>query len=640
MKKYPLVLLIFTTFLGIVACREDNPGNSFQKRDDHASRLLEKSKATENIEVKLDLLDSALVSILTPTDTLKPILYDHLIYYYNAKKEHDSAIYFSDLLLQYGLSTGDTLQIAKGYYRKASTYNFKRDYINVLKNTFKAQQFYLLGKDSLNAGKRLHELSIVQDRLGDLPGSQNSAARALSLLETSQDSFYLASTYNTLAITYRRLDDPDEAIEEFNNALRYYNSRNNSLSLLNNLANAYAQKEEFKKSLNIFDSILPLSEDPTIQNRIKSNLYFTRWLYYGANIGDSLKVIMEKRAQEKDLHGLLSSYYQLTRVQEEDSPGEALLNARNYYETALKLNSVTDQIAALDYLVRLAPLKEANRYAREYIRLNDSLMTARDRVKNLFAKIRYDEERKLEEIDELEKLSIQQQLELLKRRNQRNLAIFLGLLILGSAVAIYYFIRQRNKKERIREIHATEARISKKIHDELANDVYNVMTELENLDHSNKRGTVKKLESIYNRTRDISRENTPVTTGSGYREDLQDMLSQSVPQPTTLYLIGLKDISWSKLSTESKIVVHRVLQELMVNMKKHSEASIVRLNFKETSSKLKIIYNDNGKGFSSAELKKGAGLTNVENRIDSIGGSFNFQPETTDGFSAQIVIPF
>lgn len=266
-------------------------------------------------------------------------------------------------------------------------------------------------------------------------------------------------------------------------------------------------------------------------------------------------------------------------------------------------------------------------------------MSARDKVKNLFAKIKYDEERKLEEIDQLEKLSVQQHLEMLRTRNQLNIAILLGILIIGSALALYHFMKQRHKKEKIREIHTTEARISKRIHDELANDVYNVITELENPTSRDKEAILDKLENIYSRTRNISRENIPITTGRDYQEGLHDMLSQSTPVHAKLYLLGFDEIPWSKISQESKIVIHRVLQELMVNMKKHSEAAIVSLIFKEASSKLKITYHDNGKGFSSPNLKKGAGLKNVENRIEAIGGFVNFQPEKSTGFSVQILIP-
>ncbi|WP_424494651.1 sensor histidine kinase [Salinimicrobium sp. GXAS 041] len=129
-------------------------------------------------------------------------------------------------------------------------------------------------------------------------------------------------------------------------------------------------------------------------------------------------------------------------------------------------------------------------------------------------------------------------------------------------------------------------------------------------------------------------------TGVNFKDDLHNMLSQSVPKDVKLYLVGYDSISWLEISSESKIVLHRILQELMVNMKKHSNASMVSLNFQEQSSILQVNYNDNGRGFSSTELKNGNGLKNVENRIVSIGGSFNFPIEKSTGISIQLLIPF
>ena len=50
--------------------------------------------------------------------------------------------------------------------------------------------------------------------------------------------------------------------------------------------------------------------------------------------------------------------------------------------------------------------------------------------------------------------------------------------------------------------------------------------------------------------------------------------------------------------------------------------------------------NDNGIGLQVNTLKKGKGLENVENRMESIGGSFKFQTGNHGGFSVELIIPF
>ena len=65
---------------------------------------------------------------------------------------------------------------------------------------------------------------------------------------------------------------------------------------------------------------------------------------------------------------------------------------------------------------------------------------------------------------------------------------------------------------------------------------------------------------------------------------------------TNIILNDLDTISWNNIDRNKKITVYRVLQELLVNMKKHSNATLVGINFKETDKNIIINYTDNGKG--------------------------------------------
>lgn len=631
-------LLLFSLLL--MACSENNSSpDKTLPGSDRAVQLFNEAQAVEDVDEKLRLLSKASKEITSPEDTLLTNILDFQIYYHDVNKAYDSAIYYANVMIKNAENLGDTAVIAHGYYRRARSSLYKEKHLDVLNDMYQAQRYYLLAGDSVSAGKRLVELGIAQKRLGDLPESQNSQIRALSLLKNSGDSIYLSRIYNNLAITYRQLKDPDEAIDEYSNALKFAISRKDSLSIFNNIANAYLEKKDYSQSLKILDSILPFALEKGTINRIKDNYYFALWLDHKANVEDSLKAVFQSRREENDLSGLLSSQNHLTVVNLKNDPGEALSFARDYYQTAQQLNNLSEEMEALNFLIRLAPPMENKKYAIEYLHLSDSLLHARDRVKNLFAKIKYDEEQKLEEIAGLEKLTINQRLELLQERNRRNFAGLLGLLLLAAALFLYYYLMQRHRKDTVRKIHATEARISKRLHDELANDIYNVMTQMENPVASHKESVLSKLESIYFRTRNISRENTPVDTGPGYGEELHYMLSHSTSPQSRLFLTGFQDINWEKINSEAKIIIYRSLQELMINMKKHSKASIIGLNFKMTGSKIHITYSDNGIGFSPEDFKKGSGLQNVENRIVSIAGAFNFHSAKEKGFSANILIP-
>lgn len=72
------------------------------------------------------------------------------------------------------------------------------------------------------------------------------------------------------------------------------------------------------------------------------------------------------------------------------------------------------------------------------------------------------------------------------------------------------------------------------------------------------------------------------------------------------------------------IAVFRVLQELISNSLKHSNAQVITLHINSFDDLLNIVYEDNGKGFSWEIANKGLGLYNIESRIQSINGQLRF----------------
>ncbi|QED39014.1 hypothetical protein FK178_15380 [Antarcticibacterium arcticum] len=314
--------------------------------------------------------------------------------------------------------------------------------------------------------------------------------------------------------------------------------------------------------------------------------------------------------------------------------------ARDYAEKQLEIakayGNSNGRQTALKQLIGLAPAPRRATYAEEYVRLSDSLGDAALKAQNTFAKIRFDEERKEEEISNLTTRNELQELQSRQMRTRWFTSLLVALLlILGLSFLIYYF-RQRHKKEKIREVHNTESRISKVIHDELANDIFNVMSSLDNVAPE---PVIDKLEKIYLRTRDLSRENSDIDTGPEFINSLVATLSVNTPSHTRLILKGENSVNWQKIAPEKKMVLYRVLQELMVNMKKHSGAKHVAISFAETPKSLEINYSDTGTGFTAEGLKKGNGLRNVENRLASVNGKIMFAAEADRGLKAGIQIP-
>lgn len=102
---------------------------------------------------------------------------------------------------------------------------------------------------------------------------------------------------------------------------------------------------------------------------------------------------------------------------------------------------------------------------------------------------------------------------------------------------------------------------------------------------------------------------------------------------------GFDSFNWSLLKEHKKIALYRILQELLVNMKKHSQCSLVAISFKKMDNKIQVVYTDNGIGFSSDKVIIKNGLLNVENRIKAIKGTIIFDTASGKGFKVSMSFP-
>ena len=260
-------------------------------------------------------------------------------------------------------------------------------------------------------------------------------------------------------------------------------------------------------------------------------------------------------------------------------------------------------------------------------------------MKNQFAKIKYDSKK---EKDENIKLKEQKILLLEQEKNKNLLFYFIVTIGFLTTLFITYFLVAKNKREKIQTSYNTEIRIAKKLHDELANDVYHAMTFAETQDLStsqNKEILLTNLDTIYSRTRNISKENSTIETGSNFISTLKELIASFNTNEVNILVNGIDSIPWTKIENNKKIIIYRVLQELLVNMKKHSQCNLAVITFKKNEDKLQIDYTDNGLGAVLDKKNKRNGLQNVENRILSINGTINFDTKSHKGFKTSFALP-
>lgn len=512
----------------------------------------------------------------------------------------------------------------------------------------KAKLLFETLKDSANIGFLLIEMGKIQQVNGDYYGSKETVTEALPFVK--KNDIYKATINNTLGIADKELSLYNDAILYYKRAAEDYKNPLDRQAPLNNIATVYIQQKKYGDAISILESLLKslLSKQlkdkaqPSDKSIILDNLGYAYFKKGQEEKGFSLmNEGLQIRKATKDTYGSIESYLHLADYYSKKDLQKSDENAHAAYAIATKLNSVDERLEALQILISNDNSPKTNKYVQHYFSLNDSIIKVRNNFKNKFAKIKYDSQK---EKDENEKLRLEKAENQLSLQRDKYLKIvfaivFVFLLIL-ILILIRYF-RNKNKAIEFKTSYNTETRIAKKIHDELANDVFQVIafTESQPLaKERTKEDLLQKLDDIYGRVRGISKENNRIDTGAHFTKSIKDMLSTYQTNARNVMVTNLESIDWDHIDDVKKITISRILQELMVNMKKHSHANLVVLKFESDQKSIFINYMDNGVGCENDKISKN-GLTNMESRILAVKGTIEFDTQHDKGFRARIAMP-
>src|SRR5690606_5404823 len=365
--------------------------------------------------------------------------------------------------------------------------------------------------------------------------------------------------------------------------------------------------------------------DPKEYARVLTNSAVAKWQASKRyNPVPGLRSALSIREKASDLWGQNSSYAWLSDYYKDTKSDSSLYYAYKQYAMANVINSADDEIKALERLIKVGPSDSIISYFNQYKILNDSIQQARAAAKNQFALIRYEVEKNKADNLRLEKENAEKQNRLVRQRAITGASIFLLILVVGGGTLWYKRRKQRLELEAQNKVKETQLNLSKKVHDVVANDIYRVMTEVEYKDDLDREGLLDKLEVIYNQSRDISHnvDQLPVIEVP-YNEQISALLRSFATDHRRVSIAGNDAEQWADISKRVKNEVKYVLQELMVNMKKHSQAEQVVVRFEKSDRQLKIFYKDNGIGIPKVK-SEGKGLTNTVSRIENLGGEIIF----------------
>jgi len=205
-------------------------------------------------------------------------------------------------------------------------------------------------------------------------------------------------------------------------------------------------------------------------------------------------------------------------------------------------------------------------------------------------------------------------------------------------------------KNRQAAVIAERNRISRDMHDTLAQGFTGVIVQLEAAEDANLRGFPKEADKHLNRARELAREslNEARRLVSALRPQALDKMSFG----DALQDLLTKMTTGTDLKTDFTIMgepqplppkwednLFRIAQEILTNTLRHAQATSFNVTLAFASGEVRLDVCDDGRGFDPSLKGDGYGLLGVVERVKGMGGQFAVHSAIGQGTAILIVLP-
>lgn len=551
------------------------------------------------------------------------------------------------------LRNNDSTLLAKFYHFKAlqNKLNYKNDsafyYYHESKNISKKIN------DSLAVGRRLLSIAVIQRNAKDFLGSEISAIEALQYLEPIKSYKYLNATYNNLGLASGELNQKKEALYYFNKAIKINDLNENNgekLYTINNIGLLYQKQnkhqkaiEFFKKGL-LFDSIK--QKHPDQYSLLSENLTYSNFsLGNTKSTLDEYKSLLKFRDSLNDFKELSTTHLNISNFyQTQKESNKAKFHANKALAYAKQTHNNKRWLEALENLSVLTTGKQSREYLQEYIQLNDSLIEKERQLKNQFAKIRYETDKKEKENGLLKTENEKIEAEITYQKQQTTigwLLFIVSLLALGSSI-LFFLVRRRrliyqNQLQKAQAREKERQQIAKSLHDEVAGDLRLLHQKLQK---SQLLEEAQKLNEVKDNVRNLSHKLSSVSFKKvSFKDQVINLVSDYFEPNFRIIVTGINDQEWDEVNTSIKRLLYLSIRESIQNCKKYAQASKTTIHFSIHKKNVFLSIEDNGVGFDTNSTKKGIGLQNLEERLEELNGTLTIESEPNNGTKTYIQIP-
>jgi signal transduction histidine kinase len=647
MHKKNLFLLFFISISAF------SQNIDFEKSKDSITLLLQEYKNTNSAKLSERAF---LLAEKTQNDSLIKRTYINFGYRSYLNKDLTNLALAQKKLLQLFKKKNDSFALAKHYHFKGM--HFKMQYKSDSSFYYynKSKDISILLKDSLEVGKRFLFMAILQCRERDYLGSENSIINGVRYLEPLNDKKNLDNLYRQLGLVLTITDRQEEARKCYYKAFEIHKSEFEGIEnfeytfLYNYLAKTYESEgnnikalEYYKKSLSL-DSLI--YKTPITYNSVLEGFSYNNFKLGNKKLAlKGYLEVLKLRKDQKDKRGLVFSHSLLGEIYASNQQQKkAIYHTKKGLALAKEINLSERILENLFLLSKLVKGEKGRQYLQEHFILNDSLFKRERSLKNQFAKIRYETEKKDKENAGLKEENTEKQLLLEREKQQKTIGWFIAgisILVIGFGISI---ASNRRKKiifdAKMQQIEAREKerqQIAKSLHDEVAGDIRMLHLKLAK---TNQTEEAKSLDVIKENVRNLSHQLSSESFDKvSFKDQIINLISDFFEIDFRIKAEKIDTVDWQNINNAIKRTLFLTIRESVQNAKKHAAAKNIILSFSETKNAVFLTISDNGKGFNVDAKKTGIGLKNMKERIEEINGVFSIKSELEKGTNIDIEIP-
>lgn len=579
----------------------------------------------------------------------------------------DSSKYYVEKILSEVGNTENSDIKAEALRIMSISYEAQGDYKQALHYGLESLALWRKIGDASKTANVLNSVGIVYDQQGNFYEALKYYNEAYSIYKRLGDDEHLAMMNINLGILFKSQKQYKQVIRHYKDAYAIYKRLNLPAEIAfceANLGSVYYYTKQYDSCV-----YYSLRAEQALQKQ--NNLQFMPVAQANAGLGyfeqgklKEAKQYLQKALKAHRQYGnkkeISFVLIHLARLYEKQNLSneayQALIEAKKQAVDIHSPQQVMEASKLLSaYYLKKGDYENAYHQFENYSSVKDTLFEQQKTKEITNHQVRYETEKKEQEITLLTHKNEIQQLDI----RQRNLYLFIAaLLVIGAAVTIWLVYRNRKiKEEKLKKEASMQAellkmearntlqndrlRISRDLHDNIGANLTFIHTNLTDIkpddEHQNEQWNEVKI-MLDETITELRRTVWLINKSSVSLEEWIVKLREYYRRIQKVIIVSETENHERIVSSKEATALFRIVQEAVNNALKHANPSEIKVQINLGNSGLTICITDNGKGFAF-EKADGFGLGNMKQNAEEIGGTLQIESVFGKGTKIEVHIP-